>query len=149
MLPFVRAHPLLPAGHCGLCECASLGGRIASLGHLLHTMQPALGQGVVSTEIRPTWRLQKPLRGCHSSDERFVSVNTAEPQAEGMILRRRELLIRQRSETANALRAHMAELASFQGRHGKRYEPSGLLRTGEDDRSQPRPALPDPLGPLS
>ena len=46
---------------------------------------------------------------------RFVPVKTAEQQAAGMILRTREMLMRQRSQTANALRAHMAELGIIAG----------------------------------
>jgi transposase len=41
---------------------------------------------------------------------RFVPIKSAEQQAAGMVLKTRELLVRQRSQTANALRAHMMEL---------------------------------------
>jgi transposase len=41
---------------------------------------------------------------------RFVLVKSADEQAAGMVLKTRELLVRQRSQTANAMRAHMAEL---------------------------------------
>ena len=41
---------------------------------------------------------------------RFVPIKSSEQQAAGMILKTRELLVRQRSQTANAMRAHMAEL---------------------------------------
>lgn len=41
---------------------------------------------------------------------RFVPIKTPAEQAAGMVLKTRELFIRQRSQTANAMRAHMAEL---------------------------------------
>lgn len=41
---------------------------------------------------------------------RFVPVKSPEEQAAGMVLKTRELLVRQRSQTANAMRGHMAEL---------------------------------------
>ncbi|MBB4346200.1 hypothetical protein GGE56_007694 [Rhizobium leguminosarum] len=41
---------------------------------------------------------------------RFVPVKSPDEQAAGMVLKTRELLVRQRSQTANAMRAHMAEL---------------------------------------
>lgn len=41
---------------------------------------------------------------------RFVPIKSAEQQGEGMVLKTRELLIRQRTQTANALRGHMSEL---------------------------------------
>jgi len=40
---------------------------------------------------------------------RFVPVKTPEEQAAGVVLKTRELFVRQRSQTANAMRAHMAE----------------------------------------
>jgi transposase len=39
-----------------------------------------------------------------------VPLKTPDEQAAGMVLKTRELLVRQRSQTANAMRAHMAEL---------------------------------------
>lgn len=41
---------------------------------------------------------------------RFVPIKSAEQQGAGMVLKTRELLIRQRTQTANALRGHMSEL---------------------------------------
>jgi transposase len=41
---------------------------------------------------------------------RFVPIKSAEQQGAGMVLKTGELLIRQRTQTANALRGHMAEL---------------------------------------
>ena len=41
---------------------------------------------------------------------RFVPIKSAEQQADGMVIKTRNLLIRKRSQSANALRAHMAEL---------------------------------------
>ena len=41
---------------------------------------------------------------------RFVPIKTAEQQAALMLHRTRDLLIRQRTQLINALRAHLAEL---------------------------------------
>ncbi len=41
---------------------------------------------------------------------RFVPIKTAEQQAAGMVLKARDLLVRQRPQMANAFRAHMSEL---------------------------------------
>ena len=40
---------------------------------------------------------------------RFVTVKSAEKQASGMALRTRDLLVRQKTQTINALRGHLAE----------------------------------------
>jgi len=42
--------------------------------------------------------------------KRFVPIKTSEEQAAGIVLKTRELFVRQRSQNANAMRAHMAEL---------------------------------------
>lgn len=41
---------------------------------------------------------------------RFVPIKSVEQQAAGMLLRTRDLLIRQRSQLANAVRAQLSEL---------------------------------------
>lgn len=41
---------------------------------------------------------------------RFVPVKTVEQQAAGMVLKARDLLVRQRSQAANAFRSHLSEL---------------------------------------
>lgn len=46
---------------------------------------------------------------------RFVPIKTTEQQGTGMIMKTRDLLVRQRSQTANALRAHMSELGIVTG----------------------------------
>ena len=40
---------------------------------------------------------------------RFVAVKTKEQQARGMLFHTRDLLVRQRTQTINALRGHLAE----------------------------------------
>ena len=40
---------------------------------------------------------------------RFVAVKTEAQQARGMLVRTRDLLVRQRAQTINALRGHLAE----------------------------------------
>ena len=41
---------------------------------------------------------------------RFVPIKTAEQQADAMVLKTRALLVQQRTQSVNALRAHLAEL---------------------------------------
>ena len=51
---------------------------------------------------------------------RFVPIKTAEQQAVLMLHRTRDLLVRQRTQLINAMRAHLAELGlvAAQGREG-------------------------------
>ena len=46
---------------------------------------------------------------------RFVPIKSADQQAAAMVLKARELLVRQRPQAINALRAHLAELGIIAG----------------------------------
>ena len=65
---------------------------------------------------------------------RFVPVKSAEQQSRLMLHRTRDLLMRQRTQVINALRAHMAELgiAAAQGREGLKE----LLRSSRAKRTR-------------
>src|SRR5262249_60679640 len=66
---------------------------------------------------------------------RFVRVKSAEQQAQLMQHRARDLLLRQRTQLINAMRAHMAELgiAAPQGREGIKQLPA-IIANDEDTR---------------
>lgn len=93
------------------CGSAHYWGReIEALGHTVRIMPPAYvkpyvkrnktdaadAAGICEAVMRPTMR--------------FVPIKSAEQQGAGMMLKTRDLLIRQRTQSANALRGHMAEL---------------------------------------
>src|SRR5271166_3215161 len=65
---------------------------------------------------------------------RFVAVKTAEQQAALLMHRGRELLVRQRTMLANALRGHLAEfgLIAAQGLHNV----AGLIAIVRDDKDE-------------
>jgi hypothetical protein len=66
---------------------------------------------------------------------RFVSVKSAEQQSQLMLHRTRDLLMRQRTQVINALRAHMAELGitAAQGNAGLR-ELLAIIAGAADER---------------
>src|SRR5262245_53409897 len=68
---------------------------------------------------------------------RFVRIKSAEQQGQLMQHRMRDLLLRQRTQTINALRAHLAELGitAAQGREGLR----DLLAIVADERDERLP----------
>ena len=78
---------------------------------------------------------------CEAAQQRptmhFVVVKTAEQQARGMLFRTRDLLVRQRTQTINALRGRLAEFGVV-ARQGPAHV-SRLALALED----PRSALPD------
>ena len=59
---------------------------------------------------------------------RFVAVKTEEQQARGMLFHTRDLLVRQRTQTINALRGHLAE---FGGVSALGHEPFAVASDEE------------------
>ena len=57
---------------------------------------------------------------------RFVAVKTEEQQARGMLFRTGDLLVRQRTQTINALRGHMAEFGVVASAGTGSCRPAGL-----------------------
>ncbi|MGY3413132.1 transposase [Bradyrhizobium sp. GM5.1] len=115
VLPFFRS---LPACLVGMEACASAhhwAREIAALGHAVRMMPPAYVKPYVKRNKTDVADAEAICEAVTRPTMRFVPVKTAEQQAASMILRTRELLMRQRSQTANALRAHMAELGIIAG----------------------------------
>ncbi|MCK1632170.1 IS110 family transposase, partial [Bradyrhizobium sp. 162] len=115
VLPFFRS---LPACLVGMEACASAhhwARDIAALGHAVRMMPPAYVKPYVKRNKTDVADAEAICEAVTRPTMRFVPVKTAEQQAASMILRTRELLMRQRSQTANALRAHMAELGIIAG----------------------------------
>jgi transposase len=69
---------------------------------------------------------------------RFVPIKSPQDQAAGMVLKTRELFVRQRTQTANAMRGHMAELGiiAATGMTGV-AKLIAIVRDGEDTRHPP------------
>jgi len=70
---------------------------------------------------------------------RFVPVKTAQQQSALLMHRGRELLVRQRTMLANALRGHLAEfgLIAAQGLH----KVAGLIAIVRDDKDERVPSM--------
>lgn len=83
---------------------------ISELGHTVRLMPPAYVKPYVKRNKTDAADAEAICEAVTRPTMRFVPVKSPEEQAAGMILKTRELLVRQRSQTANAMRAHMAEL---------------------------------------
>ena len=69
---------------------------------------------------------------------RFVPVKSPEDQLAAVVLKTRELFVRQRSQTANAIRAHMAEFGIIAATGMTRIAKlTAILRDDEDCRLPP------------
>lgn len=93
------------------CGSAHYWGReIEALGHTVRIMPPAYVKPYVKRNKTDAADAAGICEAAGRPTMRFVPIKSAEQQAAGMVLKTRDLLIRQRTQSANALRGHMAEL---------------------------------------
>ncbi|MHC2635121.1 transposase [Bradyrhizobium liaoningense] len=110
VLPFFRS---LPACLVGMEACGTAhywANAISEFGHTVRLMPPAYVKAYVKRNKTDAADAEAICEAVSRPTMRFVPVKSPEEQAAGMVLKTRELLVRQRSQTANAMRAHMAEL---------------------------------------
>lgn len=103
----------LPPCLVGLEACASAhhwAREIAGLGHDVRMIPPIYVKPYVKRSKTDAADAEAICEAVTRPSMRFVPVKTPAQQAAGMILKTRDLLIRQRSQAANAFRAHMSEL---------------------------------------
>ncbi len=93
---------------------------LAKLGHTVRMMPPSYVKGYVKRSKNDAADAAAICEAVTRPSMRFVPVKTAEQQAALMLHRTRDLLIRQRTQLINALRAHLAEfgLVAEKGRDG-------------------------------
>ena len=110
---------------------------LAKLGHTARLMPPRDVKAYVKRGKNDAADAAAICEAVTRPSMRFVAVKSAEQQAALMLHRMRDLLIRQRTQLGNALRAHMAELglAAPQGREGL----NTLIRIVCDDRDERLP----------
>jgi transposase len=97
----------------GLEACASAhywAREIAALGHMVKMIPPIYVKAYVKRSKTDAADAEAICEAVTRPTMRFVPIKTADQQATGMVLKTRDLLIRQRSQTANAFRSHMSEL---------------------------------------
>jgi transposase len=95
----------------GMEACGSAhhwGREIAALGHEVRLMPPAYVKAYVKRNKTDAADAEAICEAATRPTMRFVPIKSIDQQSAGMVLKVREL--RQRSQAANALRGHMAEL---------------------------------------
>lgn len=83
---------------------------IAALGHDAKLMPPGYVKPYVKRGKNDAADAEAICEAVTRPTMRFVPVKSAQQQASGMVYKVRELLVRQRTQTVNALRSHLAEL---------------------------------------
>ncbi len=92
------------------CASAHYWGRaISDLGHDLRLIPPAYVKPFVKRQKNDMADAEAIAEAASRPTMRFVAVKSEEQQAASMAYRTRDLLVRQRTQTINALRAHLAE----------------------------------------
>ena len=92
------------------CGSAHYWGReIGELGHEVKIMPPRYVKAYVKRQKNDASDAEAICEAASRPTMRFVAVKTEEQQARGMLYRTRDLLVRRRTQTVNALRGHLAE----------------------------------------
>jgi transposase len=109
----LRFFEKLPTCLVGMEACASAhywAREIAAFGHDVRLLPPQYVKPFVKRGKTDAADAEAISEAVTRKTMRFVPVKTAEQQAAVMVLKTRALLVRQRTQAINALRAHMAEL---------------------------------------
>jgi len=83
---------------------------IQALGHTVRLMPPAYVKAYLKRNKTDAADAEAICEAVTRLTMRYVPAKTQDEQAAGMVLKARDLLIRQRTQAINALRAHLAEL---------------------------------------
>lgn len=92
------------------CATSHYWGReIGTLGHETRLIPPIYVKPFVKRQKNDANEAEAIAEAASHPTMRYVSVKSAEQQAQGMVFRTRDLFVRQRSQLVNALRGHLAE----------------------------------------
>ncbi len=114
------------------------GRRLTAMGHRVRLLPPQYVKPFVKRGKNDRLDAAAICTAAGHSEMRDVPVKSAEQQAALMVLRVRELLVRQRTQLVNALRGHAAEFGLVTGKGLARVEP--LLETIAATTAIPAPA---------
>ena len=113
----------IPACLVGMEACGTAhhwAREVSKLGHTVRLMPPSYVRGYVKRSKNDAADAAAICEAVTRPSMRFVPIKSADQQALLMLHRTRDLLIRQRTQLINALRAHLAEfgLVAETGREG-------------------------------
>ena len=109
MLHFVSSHPPCVVAMEACASAHYWGREIGKLGHEVKLVPPIYVKPFVKRQKNDAADAEAICEAASRPTMRFVAVKTREQQSQGMLFRTRELLVRQRTQTINALRGHFAE----------------------------------------
>ncbi len=109
LLPFLSSQPRCVVA---MEACAGAHGwarDIQAQGHEVRLIAPAYVKPFVKRQKNDMADAEAITEAAGRPTMRFVAVKSAEKQASGMVFKTRDLLVRQRTQTINALRGHLTE----------------------------------------
>ena len=109
LLDFVAAQPRCTVAMEACGGAHHWGWEIGGLGHAVRLVPPIYVKAYVKRQKNDASDAEAICEASSRPTMRFVAVKTEEQQARGMLFRTRDLLVRQRTQTINALRGHLAE----------------------------------------
>lgn len=135
VLEFFAAAPPSLVGMEACCSAYYWARELAKLGHNVRLMPPSYVKPYVKRGKTDAADAEAICEAVTRPTMRFVPVKTEEQQASAMELSARDLLVRQRTQTVNALRGYLAEygLVAAQGA-AKLLELTDALRQEDDQR---------------
>jgi len=109
VLSFLSAHPTCLVAMEACASAHHWGREIAMLGHEVKLIAPIYVKPFVKRQKNDAADAEAIAEAASRPTMRFVDVKSEAQQSQGMIFRTRDLLVRQRTQTINALRGHLAE----------------------------------------
>jgi transposase len=109
VLPFLASLPRCVVAMEAGASAHHWAREIAAFGHEVKLIAPAYVKAFVKRQKTDAADAEAIAEAASRPTMRFVAVKTAAQQALAMTFRTRDLLVRQRTQTVNALRGHLAE----------------------------------------
>ena len=109
LLAFVASHPPCIVAMEACASSHHWAREIGKLGHEVKLVPPIYVKPFVKRQKNDAADAEAICEAASRPTMRFVAVKTREQQAQGMLFHTRDLLVRQRTQTINALRGHFAE----------------------------------------
>ena len=109
VLDFLASHPRCLVAMEACASAHYWGREIGKLDHEVKLMPPVYVKPFVKRHKNDAADAEAICEAASRPTMRFVAVKTEGQQAHGMLFRTRDLLVRQRTQTINALRGHLAE----------------------------------------
>jgi transposase len=109
VLPFLAGRPRCVVAMEACASAHEWGRAIQELGHDVRLIPPTYVKPYVKRQKNDMADAEAIAEAGSRPTMRFVAVKTEEQQARSMVFRTRDLLVRQRTQSINALRGHLAE----------------------------------------